>query len=178
MKDRLPSRHDVVQVFAVLVFVVAGWTFNRFSWQFSSWANFLDVGTLVGIIAYRIAASFLESLIILAFLILLCLALPPNYLKEYFTAKGTVFVLILFASLFWFWNLFNARSPGLEMADYATLWLVCTLLIALLVAHFSVKIKRLSDFICWLSDRMTIFLYVLVPITAISFIIILARNIF
>jgi len=178
MRDRLPSRHDVVQVFAVLWFAVAGWTFDRFSWQFASWSNFLDVETLVGILAYRIAASLLESLIILAFLLVLCLIFPPKYLKENFTAKGTIFVLILCGSLFGFWNLFNARSPGVIMADYAALWLICTVVIALLIAHFSVKIKKVSAIICWISDRMTVFLYLLVPITASGFVIILVRNIF
>ena len=178
MKDRLPSRHDVVQVFAVLWFIVAGWTLNRFFCQISSWSNFLDVGTLAGIFAYRIAASFFESLIVLTFLLVLCLAFPPAYLKENFNAKGTLFVLILCGSLFVFWKLFNARSPGVVMVDYATLWLMCSMAAALLIAYFSVRIKKVSDVICWISDRMTVFLYLLVPMAGVSLVIILVRNIF
>ena len=178
MKDRLPARGEIAQVYAVLIFVVEGWTFNRYSWQYSSWANFLDIDTLAGIGAYRIAAGFLESLLILAFLLFVCALFPPKLLKENFTSKGTIIVLVLFGFLSLFWKLFYARSPGLQMMDYAPLWLPCSLIVAFLVAYFLVRIKRFSAVVNWAADRMVIFLYILIPISIASLILILDRNIF
>lgn len=178
MRERFPARSDIVPVYAVVAFFIQGWTLNKLLWQLSSWADYLNTGTLLGIFAYRIAASFFESMAIMAFLVFLCLVLPQKYFKETFVPRGTVSFLILFGAILLFWNRFYAVSPGLKMVHVAYIWLICAVLIAFGVAHFLVKIGKVREFLYWLSDRMIIFLYILFPVSILSLAVILVRNIF
>jgi len=177
MLKRFPARNEIVPVYAVIAFFIQSWTIYKLFWQLPSLLNYLDLGVITGLFSYRIAVSFIESLIVLACLLLLCLVLPAGWLKDMFVARGTVGILVLLGLIALFWNLFHAREPGLAMVDFAWIWLIGAFSLSWVIAYFLTKIKKLPGFVFGIADRMIVFLYILLPISGVSLFVVLIRNI-
>lgn len=177
MLNRLPTLRDIISVFAVITFMIQAWTINLFFGQLSSWTNFLDLGEILSIFSYRIAESFIESLIILGLLVLVAIILPQRIFRNVFLARGAAFAMIFLCSIIVFWKRFQS-DPGVLMADYIQLWTFASLLLALLISYASTKYQALVDFFEWISESMTVFLYFLIPLSLISVTVVVIRNIY
>ena len=68
MSRRLPKLQDIWQVYAVIAVMFAGWTITAFLWKLSAWLLLLNLGEMLTLFAYAMAANFLESLIVLLLL--------------------------------------------------------------------------------------------------------------
>jgi len=176
MSNRFPVSKDIVAVYALIAFMIQLWTIDAFFEQLPSWSSFLNVNEIMAVFAYRIAESFLECLLVLAVLLSISFILPPKFFRDVFAVRGAAFALCLLGSVILFWKRF-ASDPGTLMAEYAQIWAVGTILLASLVSYLSVRIRAVSDFLEWISDRMIVFLYILIPVSLASFITVLIRNI-
>ncbi|HEY3476819.1 MAG TPA: hypothetical protein VGK56_19535, partial [Anaerolineales bacterium] len=90
MESRLPDRRAIIQVYAVIAVMFAGWTITAFLWKLSAWLLLLNLGEVFILFSYAMAANFLESLIILAGLLAACVFLPPRFLRDDFVVRGTI----------------------------------------------------------------------------------------
>lgn len=176
MSNRWPARKDIISVYAVIAFMIQLWTISVTFDQLPSWASFLNLNEILAVFAYRIAESFVECLLVLFVLLSISFILPPRFFRDVFAIRGTAFVLCSLGSLILFWNRFE-NDPGPVMADYTQIWTAVTILLACMIAYVSAKIPVISDFLEWISERMVVFLYIFVPISVVSFITILLRNI-
>ena len=176
MLKRLPLLKDILPVYAVIAFMIQVWTIDKLLRQLPFWSNYLNNNEILAVFAYRIAESFLECLLVLGILLLISFILPSGFFRDVFVVRGTAFVLCLLGSIILFWSRFE-KDPGILMADYIQFWTVGTILLAALVSYVSVKLGAVSDFLDWVSDRMTVFLFILVPLSLASFITVLSRNI-
>lgn len=177
MSNRWPLSKDIISVYAVTAFLIQLWTINVSFEQLPSWSSFLNVNEIMAIFAYRIAESFMECLLVLGVLLSISFILPRRFFRDVFAVRGTAFALCLLSSLILFWKRF-ANDPGTLMAEYTQIWTVSTILFASLVSYISAKIKVVADFLKWISGRMIVFLYILIPISLASFVTVLIRNIF
>jgi hypothetical protein len=130
----------------------------------------------LAVVAYRIAESFMECLLVLGMLILTSFILPPRFFRNAFVVRGTAFAMCLLSLIILFWKRFES-DPGVLISDYIEIWTVGALLLASLISYASAKIRAVSDFMDWVSNRMIVFLYILMPLSIISLITVLIRNV-
>ncbi len=168
MKNRLPALREVIPVYAVIAFMVYAWAIVVFLWNLPAWLFYLYLDEILTILAYRMLASLVESLLIMGALLALCFVLPPAILKDAFILRGTSTAVSILGSIVLFWNRF--------LSGDVYFWMVGSIVLAALAGFISTRIKWLSSFLRWLSDSMVVFLYILIPSSILSLILVLLRN--
>ncbi len=174
MLNRLPKLKDVIPVYAVIAFMVYAWAIIVFLWQVPAWLYYLNLGEILSIFAYRLFASFIESLIFLCIILIVTMILPPKWLKDSFTVRAATATICVLGAIMLYAN--QSLVAALTIPGRLYYWIFGSILLAILIGFFSTKIKPAASFLTWLSDSMTIFLYILMPLSAISLIVILIRN--
>lgn len=175
MSNRWPASKDILSVYAVIAVLNQVWTVYVSFEQLPAWSSFLNINEIMAVLAYRVTESSIECLLMLGILLVISLLLPRRMFRDVFVVRGTAFVLGLLGPIILFWKLFRG-DPGILMAEYAGIWMIGAVLLALLTSYLSVKISSAADFLKWISDRMIVFLYLLIPISLVSFITVLIRN--
>lgn len=175
MRKRLPEFESIVQVYAVIAVLFAGWTITAFLWKLSAWFLLLNVGEILTIFAYAMAANFIESLILLSMLLAACILLPANLLRDDFLVRGTILSIGLIATLMAF--------VGSEMqfgVESGFLLLIAPLLVLSLMAFLlqrASQFQRVRSLAIWFSDRVVVFLLILVPLFAVASAYVIFRNV-
>jgi hypothetical protein len=176
LKNRLPSFASLVQVYSVIAFLVYGWMIYRYAWRLPSWLHYLTVGDLLGLFSYAMLAGLVESLLALGFLLGLSALLPPRFLRDAFTVCGTAISLGWFVSLIVFWIIYERDSLAVE--NYQVAWTVGTFILTVGLGWLSTRVRWLGAFLSALSDRLIVFLFLIMPLTLIGLTVVLIRNIF
>jgi len=174
MKNRLPRIQDILPVYAVISFMIYGWTFVLFFWKFPSWLNFMTPAQLFGAFSYGILTNVIESLIVISGLLCLCILLPSRYLRDAFVDRGTMITIIALGSVMLYQ--YKYRSVRFDFANDIRLWAIATVLITLLFVFLTTKVKFLKSAMLNISDRMIIFLYIFVPLSVICVLDVIIRN--
>ena len=173
MLKRLPDFHDVVSVYAVIASMLFAWSLLLFLWYLPSLLYFMTPGDVIAVFSYVMASSFFESLAFLLFLLILCFSLPPNYLRNEFVARGTSITLCVIGLIMIYFRINN-----INIADILFSWLGAGLaLVAITVSLLLTKVHQFRRILISLSDRLTIFLYILIPLSLFSLLVIIIRNI-
>jgi len=172
--NRFPSLSENLQASAVVATPLYAWSILWLFWQLPSWLNHLTVGEILPIFAYALATNLLESLLVLAGLNLLCFLLPNKWFHDAFVARSFLLVSLGLGYLMVF-----ALSFGKE-ADYpngllfwSPLVLGLFLLFSLILGRVFI-VKKLTEAI---ADRLTIFLFLLTPLSTLSLLFVIARNV-
>ena len=176
LRDRIPPVAAILSVYAVIAFMVFGWTILNFLWEFSSWIFFLTTGEILTIFAYSMVSDLLESLAILGFLLLVCLILPADWLRHVFSTRATIAVIFGLGFIMFF--VYRYTAIGFSFVSSLPAWSWGGLALTLIMTVFSTRIRALARVADWLSDRLIVFLFILIPVSLISLISIIYRNIF
>jgi hypothetical protein len=171
-----PPKKDIAPVFAVIVFLVYGWSIVAFLQKVPSWVLFLRLGEIAIILAYMLVTVFSGSILLTAFLLFFCVLLPSKYFKENFAVQGTLVSLILISSVAAFIYRYTVLGSGFLV--YGPLWLSATVVISVLLAYFGVKFRFLGRATFWVADHLTVYLYLVIPLSILSFIVVIFRNVF
>ena len=175
MRRRLPDSQSIVQVYAVIAVMFTGWTITAFLWKLSAWLLLLNLGEIIALFSYAMAANFLESLVILLMLLGLCALLPSRFLRDDFIVRATILAIGLLAALMTFVS--SLMRFGI---DRGLLLLVAPLAVLLLMSFFlhrSSKYPRLRASALWVSDHVVVFLFILIPLFAVASVYVIYRNI-
>ena len=174
MRSRLPEFQSIVQVYAVIAVMFAGWTITSFLWKLSAWLLLLNLREILTIFSYGMAANFLESLVILFLLLTLSALLPTRFLRDDFVVRGTILSVGLIGSLMAF------VGAQMRFGIGSGLFLLSAPLVILILTAFllyrSSRYRRLRSTAGWLSDRFVVFLFVLIPLFAVASIYVIFRN--
>ena len=173
VRNRFPSLQENLQVFAVIVAFLYTWTILWLFWELPSWLHFLTIGEVLPIFAYALATNFVESLLVLAGLNLVCFLLPQHWFHTSFVPRSFLLIASGLGYLMVFIALFGKeaeRPTGLLVGSLLVFFLLIPL--SLVLGRIPI-IKHLADSI---SDRLTIFVYLLVPLSLLSMLFILLRN--
>ena len=122
--------------------------------------------------------NLLESLTVLMFLLVVCALLPPAVFRDDFIVRGSILAFGIIGSMMAFLRLHRefGMESGLKLfIGPIVVWLLTALLLGLLPRLQ--KLRFLRSAIVWISDRMTVFLYVLVPLYVALFGYIVLRTI-
>lgn len=166
LSGRIPAFADILPVFALIAAMFYGWTMVVFLWKLPGWLFFLNIGEIAGILAYQFTTNLLESFVILLLLLISSMIFPPRAFKDVFVVRGSVAALVLIGSMMLFLNRYVSVGP--KFGEYLPVWMLGSLLLAIVLSVVSTHFRILKDSISWLSDRMIVFLFVLLPLTALS----------
>jgi len=173
---RLPSFTEILPVYAVAATPVFAWTITIWLWKLPSWLNYLTPGEVAGIFSYAMMTALIESLLILCLLLLLCLVLPLRSFRDQFVVRGTWLAVGLAVCV-----LGNGVWRGMTRYTYAEisliLWSLVGLIFIVALTFVSVKVRFMAQAAIWLSDRLTVFLLVFIPLSLLSLLVVIARNV-
>jgi hypothetical protein len=176
-RSRLPSKEESVQLFAACTFPVYSWSILRFLWIVPAWEKYLRLRDIAGILAYALAWALAESVIVFLVLVLLRAVLPTLITGQSFVAKGSLLVLV---NALWAIVLHNVI-----VVDYILIWtadryFLCALLYVLSIGASWTLVHRwksLAGGIEVLADRLSVLLYVYVPLGVLGVLIVTIRNV-
>ena len=163
----------MIAVFSVAVFACHSWTMLGFFNKLSSFILYFTIGEILSIFAYMMSVALLESIAVTILLVLLSVILPPSWLREGFAYKGFVIVAIATAASILFQKFLPDDYPSTLMLAVSAI--VPIVLIVVLIA-ISQAFPRLRSLLLDIQDRISIILYIYVPIGILSLIVVFIRN--
>jgi len=175
MLKRLPKPQAILQVYAVIAFMLSAWTIVAFSWRLSTWLLTLNIGEIFTIFSYAMLTNLLESLLVLLLLLISSIFLPPRALRDDFIVRGTILSMGLIGSLMVYLGLNRAFGMENRVLLLAGPFLVLLLMIFLLI--FSSRFHWLRSAATWISDRLIVFLFILLPLFVVLSAYAVIRNI-
>lgn len=176
VKRRLPDLASLASVYSVIVVMLYGWSLTAFIWKLPSWMNYLSAGELLVIFAYTLAYGLLDSLAIMAILVLLTALLPQHFLQDDFIVRSVVVLVSLIGSGMAFLALYV--RDGQQIAAHGWIWLAVTLIVLAGLLVVVNRWKTAHHAVAWFADQTTIFLFILTPLSLISALVVLYRNLF
>ena len=161
-------------MYGVIVLIVYGWTIIWFFWRLPGWLFFLSAPEILMAFAYALATNLVESLAVLCVLYLLSLILPSSWFRDVFVARGAALAIAGLAYMMFLTYQFQLKS------DYPSLPLQAWQLVVPsagipLLAYVVGRVGLLRKVLESVADRATIFLYVTVPLSVLSAVVILVR---
>jgi len=178
MLKYLPKSQAVLQVYAVIAVMLCAWTITAFLWKLSAWLLMLNMGEIFTVFAYAMLANLAESLIVLLLLLTASALLPPHLFRDHFVVRGTILSIGIVGSLMLFVKLdmeFGIES-GARLLIGPLAGLVLTSVLLGLPPRFRL-VRFLHSAIAWMADRLTVFLFILVPLFLIVLAYVAFRNI-
>ena len=177
MLKKLPKADAILAVFAVISAMTYGWTLLAFLWKLPSWLHYLTPGEILSVYSYSLLTDFSESTLYLALLLLLCVLLPARILSEAFVRRGTALSLCALGGMMANLGFYINNEAGLIGPLPA--WLVIAvgaITLMVLLDTLSGKYPLFAYALIGLADRLTIFLYLNLPLTAIALVVVAVRN--
>jgi hypothetical protein len=174
MRNRLPKPQAIVQVYAVIAFMLSAWTITAFVWKLSTWIKFLNLGEIFTIFSYAMLANLLEGVLVLVLFLVVGALLPPRFLRDDFIVRGTILSVGLTGALMAYLGLYMKFALENKAQILAGPLVMLAWMILLLV--LSAKLHWLRAAAVWLSDRLTVFLFILLPLYLILSGYVLIRN--
>jgi hypothetical protein len=158
----------------VIALIVYTWTLLWFFWKVPSWLYFLNAGEILTTLAYSLATNLLESIVVMCGLLFLALILPGKWFRDVFVARGASLAMAGLAYMIFLANQFNNKNAYPTLSLQAWTVLLAAVLIAALVYLFG-RIALLRKVLEVVADRMSIFTYILVPLSVISVLVVAFR---
>jgi hypothetical protein len=178
MLKRLPTRQAILQVYAVIAVMLSGWTITAFLWKLSAWLLILNIGEIFTVFAYAMVVNLIESLIVLLLLLIACLVLPASFVRDHFVVRGTILAAGLIGSLIAFvrFHMEFGIQSGFKLLAGPLIVLLFTAILLGFPSRFRFG-RFVHSAVLWISDRMIVFLYILLPLYIVLFTYIIYRNI-
>lgn len=175
-RERIPGQEDIFYVFGGIVFGVYSWAIRGFLYQVSSLRLYHTLGEILAIFAYVMAYALLESLVIMAFLILVGFSLPGKWFREGFAYKGFITTVVTGAAmiiLHYYLHSLNYELPSMRLI-YLGMGITMILLVSLL--WFIQNRPPLQKVLLAAQERLQIFVYFYIPLGILGLAVVLLRN--
>ena len=171
---KFPPRTQVASVYSVIMLMVYGWTIYSFFWEVPSWLHYLNLGEIIALLAYSVVTNFIESVAILGIPITLALVLPKSWFLDRFVAQGSVMCAAGLGFAMYVASLLSYEEAfPIKLILKTTPRAIAGILVLTILSG---GIKFLRGLIEKLADRLIIFLYVSLPISAVSLVVVIFRN--
>jgi hypothetical protein len=166
----LPRRGEVIAVLGVVVFAVHSWSILGFLNKLSAFILYFRVPEIAEVFAFMMASALLESLLITAVLVLLTLLLPASWLREDFAYKSFVILIVLTGASIYLQRMLRSNWPSPQIVITSWAAPLAGLVLFLVLGHFLPRFKRI---LLDIQDRLTIMLYVYVPLGILSLFVVI-----
>jgi len=177
-KDRIPDTPNILGVYAVIVTLIYSWTLITSFYKVPSWLFYLTIGQILSMYAYFFLFNLLESLLVLVGVLLLEFTIfIPLKNKDEFQARSILVVsAVLFSSMMRLLLYKSFESSG-AFIDGELRWWIVTVFLGLSLAVFAPKYKMIRNVLESIAERFSVFLYVYIPLSLISIVVVIVRNI-
>jgi hypothetical protein len=175
LRSRFPDKQSIVNVFATAAFIVYGWTIYSSFWKIPSWLFYLRLSEIFSVYAYSFIVNLLESILLTLGVIFLGFLLSGNLWKDGFISAGVVILAVLVGSALVHMRLYEDPNLRVDFIHSQLRWWAGTFFIAFAVSFICVRIIWLKSLLENLADRFVVFLYIYMPLTLLSFGIVLVR---
>ena len=171
---RIPGWGQVAPVYAVIVLMIYAWTLVWFFWKLPSWLFFLNAGEIVIALAYALATNLVESLLMLCAPLVMSMALPKQWFHDRFVARGAALAISGLAYMMYLANQFKTKDdyPSLTLKPWT---LALALGVILFIVYLAGRLSLFRKLIELLADRAIIFLYISLPLSLISLVVVIFR---
>ena len=171
---RLPAWGEVAPVYAVIVLMVYAWTLVWFFWKLPSWLFFLNAGEILIALAYSLATNLVESLAVLCAPLVMSLALPKAWFHDRFVARGAALAISGLAYMMYLANQFKTKDdyPSLTLKTWS---LGLAVILILFIVYLAGRLNPFKKVLELLADRAIIFLYISLPLSILSLVVVLIR---
>lgn len=171
---RFPEKGQMVSVYAVGATILYSWAFFNAIQEFAkNWSLHLNISEILGLFSYTMAGTFLESVLFFLVLLLISFILPKKIFSDKFILRGTILTITFLGSIIYLYT--QTFTYGLldNIGKWGVFFASFTFLLILLgeVNEFAARVIQS------IADRCTVFLYVYLPISFISMIVIFIRNV-
>jgi hypothetical protein len=173
MRKRFPTTLQILPVLAEVSVLFYAWTIVLFLYKLPSWLYYLHIIEIGGILARALFVNFIESIAFLLLLVILSAVLPPRFFRDEFIVRGSIASLVVIGSMMLF---IYCQGKNYEIVDYEVIWVAITLILVLVSSAFSTRVAFIRQGIISISDRLVVFLYLLLPLSIISIIYILIQT--
>ena len=174
MLNRFPKRQEIASVYAVIATMLFTWSVLLFLWYLPSWMHFMSVGDIAAVFCYIMSASFLEGTSFLIVLLVICFVVSPEYFLDEFIARGTAISLPAIGMMMVY---FRITNENISKIIFTPIGLIVSLLV-ILISYFSANNRQVRQALERLAERLTVFLYVIIPVFTISIAVVVIRNLF
>lgn len=171
---RFPTRAQILPVYAVIAFIVYAWALLWFFWKLPGWLYFLNIDSIFSALTYVLATNLLESVVVLCGPLALAVVLPSRWFRDVFVARGSSLCIAGLGYMMFLADRFKDKIayPALPLAAW-------TVPVALALIALAVYLGGRIPAVRWLleaaADRVTIFVFILVPASVLSVIAICIR---
>ena len=178
LKAKLPSRQEALVVFSVIVFIVFSWTLYRVFWWVPSWLEYLSIWNILIIVAYVLAFSLFESLAVMGLIVILSLLFPKQTFKDQFIVQGSAISAALGLIAFLVQRKVSLiyRLELWQTLAYPTLILIGVVILVPILWFTFKRFNLLTRLVLAVAERMTIFVFLYVPLGLIGMLVVVARN--
>jgi hypothetical protein len=175
ISSRFPKQKEILPVYAIIVVIVYGWTIHRFNYYLSGWLYFLNLGEITSFFAYSMVVNLLESLLVLLALVILAFALPKKWFRDAFVARGVSLSILALGLMMMIANQFKTRDGYPAGLIHWSPILLVLIGVAVCFLGTQPRASRLLEFV---ADRAIIFLYISIPLSIVSLMVVLFRLVF
>jgi hypothetical protein len=133
----------------------------------------LNTAEIAGIFAFMMAFAFLESLLITGVLVLLSAILPSNWLRNGFAFKGFIVIAMATASAILLQRTMQGTLPAPLVLTLIWFTPLVWTVIFIILAQQKSRVQRI---LLEIAERISIMLFLYVPIGLFSLIVVLVGN--
>jgi hypothetical protein len=175
LKSRFPDKQSIVNVFATAAFIVYGWTIYSSFWKIPSWLFYLRLSEIFSVYAYSFIVNFVESALLTLGVLFLGLFLSGNLWRDGFISAGVVILAVLVGSALIHMRIYEDPNLRVDFIHSQLRWWAGTVFIAFAVSFICARVTWLRNLLENLADRFVVFLYFYMPLTLLSFGVVLVR---
>lgn len=171
---RLPHKNQILPVYAVGVTILYTWTIIiTLRDTLFNWVLYFNSVEILILFAYLMVGALLESLCLIVALTIIGWALPRNIFSEKFVSRGVILTSTFLCSIMYYYTQTPLGEALMDIYKWGIFFAGSTF-IFILIAEFFRPVERVLELI---ADRSQIFLYIYLPISFLSIIVIVIRNI-
>ena len=176
LKGKFPNLRQLAPVYGVVVLFIYSWTILWFFWKLNGWLVYLNLGEVGVILAYSLALNLIESILVLSFPLILCLVLPARWFYDQFVARSTALLLPGLGFLIFAAYQFEGRTRFHQSLILKTMIpTVCLMFLLVLACGRWSWLRNLFENV---AERASVFLYITLPLSTLSLLIVAYRNLF
>jgi hypothetical protein len=179
LSARLPDSRNVTGLYAVIVCLVYSWTLFTSFYKLPAWMFYLNLGEIASIYAYAFLFDLVESilllLVVLFFEFTLFLFLKN---REELQTRAVVMAFALLCSMAVRLALFKDYEEMGGFVNDEPAWWGFAIAVSMLCSVLVSKSRLLRSIVGGFTERAVIFLYIYLPLSLLSVVIVIWRNLF
>lgn len=153
--------------------MVHSWSVRAFLYQVPSFLLYYKLGKIIAIFFYMMAFALLESILVTAALVLLGFVLPLKWFREGFPYKAFLTVSVAAGAMIYLQSILDNKLPPKETFLLLGGISFAAVVLLILLAH---NLKFLQKVLLFIVDRLSILLYLFLPLSTIGLVVVMIRN--